>query len=128
MDKKRSSAILLIDEETSEVVGKIPKKKIKGEYFFMMTLAMATELAKKKGLQGADLRVLLILLGKMEFGKDVRVSQTYIAEELGIRREQVNVSIKHLIAAGVITKTTIDGLPAYSVNVATMGNGAQKNG
>ncbi len=49
-----------------------------------------------------DWRVLSVLLGYLDFENHIRIEQTAVAEKLGMHRQNVNKSIKRLLALGVV--------------------------
>jgi len=59
-------------------------------------------LALSKELVGDDLRVFLLLLGKVDFENLLVVNQAEIAREMGMYRQHVQRSIKRLIRLGVL--------------------------
>lgn len=58
----------------------------------------------KANLSGETSRVLFFLMYKLDYENWLRISQISIAEELGLKKQQVNRSIKQLIEKGIIVK------------------------
>ncbi len=59
--------------------------------------------AGNKNLQGADLRVLLMLMANTQFAT-AEISQTEISKKIGIESSHVSRCIRKLIENGIITK------------------------
>lgn len=62
----------------------------------------ALEMLAASDLRGDDFRVLLALLGRLDFENMIHVEQSEIAELLKMQRQHVNRSIKRLIATGAL--------------------------
>lgn len=58
----------------------------------------------KSGFTGETLRVLLVLLAKVEYENFIVVSQSDMAEELGVSKTQFNRSLKILIDNDIIQR------------------------
>ncbi|MBZ5753752.1 winged helix-turn-helix transcriptional regulator [Metabacillus rhizolycopersici] len=58
----------------------------------------------KANLSGETSRVLFFLMYKLDYENWLRISQISIADELGLKKQQVNRSIKQLIEKGIIVK------------------------
>ena len=65
-------------------------------------------IASNRSLKGADLRVLLMLLANIQ-GATTEISQTKIAQTLGVESSNVSRSIRKLIENGIITKKLVAG-------------------
>ena len=68
-------------------------------------LAMALEpleMLAMSDLQGQDLRVLLYLLGRLDFENLIQIEQVAVAKKLGIYKPDVSKSIKRLLAQGCL--------------------------
>ena len=73
--------------------------------------------AADKDLSGEDFRVLLTLLASSE-GSRAEISQTEIAQKLGISRSHVSRAIANLCRKGFISKKKVGGrLVGYSFAV-----------
>lgn len=62
----------------------------------------ALEMLATSDLRGDDLRVLLALMARLDFENLIQIEQTEIAEKLGMQKQNVNRSIKRLIALGCL--------------------------
>lgn len=60
------------------------------------------EMLAASDLRGDDLRVLLALLGRLDFENLIQIEQTAIAEKLGMQKQHFSRSIKRLIAQGCL--------------------------
>ena len=73
-----------------------------GDRWMAMSMDAALELARDERIQGADLRVFMVLLSKLDYENWLRVCQADLAEALGMQRVNVSRSIKRLIEAEVL--------------------------
>ena len=62
----------------------------------------ALDMLASSNLRGDDLRVLLALLGRLDFENLIQLEQADIADRLGMHRPHVNRSIKRLVALGCL--------------------------
>ena len=62
-------------------------------------------IAQDKDLTTEPYRVLMILLGKLDFENWIHVSQTEIAEILNMKRQQVSRAIKLLEKKGILLRS-----------------------
>lgn len=60
------------------------------------------EMLAASDLRGDDLRVLLALLGRLDFENLIQIEQTAIAEKLGMQKSHFSRSIKRLITQGCL--------------------------
>lgn len=77
------------------------REKWRGGSFFMGFQRAFLELAQKP-LGGEAARVLLLILGAMEYSNEVTTPQAEIARKLGIRRQNVYRAIKVLVEQEVL--------------------------
>lgn len=98
------SRVGIIDTETGEVLdgGKmiyVPRKlRIKG--FFMADQKGFEELAKSD-LTGEAFRVLMLMMGRMDYENAITISQKEIGETLTMKKQNVSRAIKSLRSAGL---------------------------
>lgn len=96
----------------------VPKqKKIVGEPFMLMFQNALIEVSKNRALTGMDRRVLLYLIGVMEYENLVRLTQRQIAEELQTSQQEVCKSIQKLYDEGYVSIDEIYG-KAYIYKVS----------
>jgi DNA-binding transcriptional ArsR family regulator len=81
-----------------------PKKHRLEGHFLMATQDGLIRLAKETDLTGEDLRVLLIYLGNLDFENFLQISQSYIATDLGMKKENVSRATKKLVDKGILIK------------------------
>lgn len=62
----------------------------------------ALELLATSDLRGDDLRVLLFLLGRLDFENLIQIEQVAISERLGIQKPHVSRSMKRLLTLGCL--------------------------
>lgn len=104
MGRKR---VLQIDSKTGEVldgVVAVVRPKVKNG-FTEGWYAMAHGIGKvfaHSGLDGADFKVLFLLLDNLDFENRLLINQAAIARELGMHRQHVQRSIKQLVELGAI--------------------------
>ena len=93
------------DKETGEEVSGFvafvqPKRKSSFQRHFTMNQDALKILAKE--LNGEQMRVLLIMLGDLEYENYILIQQKQIAETLEMRAPHVSRSVKALLTLGVI--------------------------
>lgn len=100
----------IVDKETGEVIDEggliyVPKKlRIKG---FFMAMQDGLEYVAKSKLKGEALSVLMLLMSRMDYENEIRISQKEIGEVLCMKRQNVSRSIKALREAGVLDASEI---------------------
>lgn len=72
-----------------------------GPGFFMGFQKAFVELARKKLTSGAK-NILLLILGKIDYENELKLSQAEIANLLGMRKQNVSRAITQLVKAGVL--------------------------
>ena len=88
----------------------------------------AMEMLATSDLRGDDLRVLLLLMARLNFENDINVAQAEIAERLGMRFQHVNRSIKRLVDLGCLLEgPKIGRNRTYKLNPAYGWKGSGKN-
>ena len=103
------SRVGIIDTESGEVLddGRMiyvpPKMRIKG--FFMADQKGFEELAKSN-LTGEAFKVLMLMMGRMDYENAITISQKEIAEALKMKKQNVSRAIKSLRSAGVFEAET----------------------
>ena len=125
-----------LDSKTGEVINaKMLKIKPKynpypegGFYFqsqqFMLDLALNPDF----NLSKEEIRILFYCLGKMDYENYLLFSQVSVAEELGMKKQQVNRGINKLIEKGFMDKIEKIGLCyVYKVNIEFSWKGKTTN-
>lgn len=88
----------------------------------------ALKMLAASDLRGDDLRVLLQLLAMLDFENLIQLEQTGIAADLGLQRQNVNRSIKRLIATGCLLEgPKIGRSRTYRLNPSYGWKGSSKN-
>jgi DNA-binding MarR family transcriptional regulator len=72
-----------------------------GPGFFMGFQKAFVELARKKLTSGAK-NILLLILGKIDYENELKLSQAEIAKLLGMRKQNVSRAITQLVEEGVL--------------------------
>ena len=97
----------LVEPETGEVKAYLPvanrKKGIEGGNWVAVFQDVLNWLAKQS-LPQEQYRVLMYLMGELDFSNYLRVTQTKIAKELNMHQPSVSKAIKALIALDIITE------------------------
>jgi len=129
-----SRRILQIDPKTGEEIGGfvayVGPKKING--FGQRWMAMAQNaiqrVALDPSLTGEDLRVFNFLVGEVDFENLLVVNQAEIARKMGWQRQNIQRSIKRLIAVGVLFEGPKIGINrSYRFNPEFGWKGTAKN-
>jgi len=98
------------------------------EAFFMAFQAAFMSLAKDVELQGQPMRVLLVLLARLDFENEVVISQAEIARELEIRPNRVSEAMRLLREKGLIRVQKREGhIKTYRLSCAYAWKGRAKN-
>jgi hypothetical protein len=94
-----------------------------------MAMALeALDMLATSDLRGDDLRVLLSLLGRLDFENLIQIEQTAIAERLKMQKQHVSRSIKRLIVIGCLLEgPKIGRSRTYRLNPAYGWRGSAKN-
>lgn len=88
----------------------------------------AMEMLAASDLRGDDLRVLLLLMARLDFENLIQLEQTSIAEKLGMQRPNVNRSIKRLVDIGCLLEgPKIGRSRTYRLNPNYGWKGSSKN-
>jgi hypothetical protein len=97
-----------INLETGEIHDDLlvafPKKRRLEGHFVMATQDGFLRLAKEADLTGQDYKVLFVYLANLDFENFLQISQSYIATDLGMRKQHVSDSTKRLIEKGILIK------------------------
>jgi hypothetical protein len=120
------------DEETGEILGGfvayIAPKRTNG---FDRWLAMAQNplvMIAQSDLDGADMKVLLMLMAKIDFENLIVLNQAELAREINMNRQHVQRSIKRLIKMGVLLEGQKVGTSrSYRLNPNYGWKGSAKN-
>jgi DNA-binding transcriptional ArsR family regulator len=97
-----------IDLDTGEIsddllIASPKKRRLDGE-FVMATQDGFLRLARDPDLTGEDFKVLMIYLANLDFENFLQISQSYIATDLGMKKENVSRATKRLVEKGILIK------------------------
>jgi predicted transcriptional regulator len=93
-----------------------PKPKIKGVRW-MMTFQDSLEIiAMDKEMTGQTLKVMLLLMGNLEFENYITIKQVAIAEKLGMDKADVSKAMRLLVGKGIILKVKEGTTTGYKLN------------
>lgn len=97
----------LVEPETGEVKAYLPvmnkKKGIEGGSWVAVFQDMLSWLALQS-LPQEQYRVLMYLLGKLDFANYIRITQTTIAQDLNMHQPSVSKAIKALVALDILAE------------------------
>lgn len=108
--KAQVSKVRMLDTETGEMLEEgitvhIPRRlKIKG---FFMANQNGFEMLAKMELKGESYKVLLFLLGRMDYENTINITQKEISEELNMKKQNVWRAIQALRVACVLNSETV---------------------
>ncbi len=130
MAEKRVSSV---DLDTGEILEyslvAVPRKVPNGFAEGWLAMAQnAMEMLATSDLRGDDLRVLLLLMARLDFENLISLEQTAIADKLGMHKQSVNRSIKRLIDIGCLLEgPKIGRSRTYRLNPNYGWKGSAKN-
>jgi hypothetical protein len=110
-----------IDLDTGELLSGVPiwvdvKSSPYGNGWFMANQDALKAIARDKELTIEPYRVLMLLLGKLDFQNWIHVSQNEIARELGMRQPNVSRALKLLIEKNILLRHQSGKLSGYRLN------------
>lgn len=115
LPKQRS--LVVIDDQTGEAleleVRQRPRNTTKGEYSMIHHPRMI-DIASDRRYQGIDFRILMVMIGHMDFGGRVTISPGAIAKKLGIKPQNVYRSLTKLRQNDLILQ--LEDSPDYYMN------------
>jgi DNA-binding transcriptional regulator YhcF (GntR family) len=95
----------LVDPETGEMIyALVPVRQKYATGGFLMAMQEGLIWLAKQDLTGEQMRVLMFVMGKLDFENWLRLSQAEIAKELGMKRPHVSRAINKLVEKGIIHK------------------------
>lgn len=87
----------------------LPKKKKKRSNFFMGDNNAAEDLALDTRLSKMDYKILLYLIGKMDYSNNVYTTISALAEKFNMQRSYISLSIKNLSELSFVETGKIEG-------------------
>ena len=104
----RKRRLATVDLDTGEIMDDLlvaaPKKRHLQGDFVMAAQDGFLRLSRDPEITGQDYRVLMCYLGNLDFENFIQISQTWIANDLGIKKERVSESTKKLVEKGILIK------------------------
>ena len=102
----------------------LPSKKIKRKDFYMWNNNAANDLALNEKLSKLDYKILLYLLGNMDYCNNVYTTITALAEKFDLQRSYVSTSIKRLSELDYIMTGKVSGASVIhlSEHIASKGS------
>lgn len=114
----------LVDKESGEVIEEgsliyVPRKaRIKG--FFMGMQIGFEDLAKAK-LNGEAMSVMMLLISRMDYENEIRITQTQIGEILSMKKQNVSRAMKALREVGAIDDPDANKIVRLSPDIGWKG-------
>ena len=93
-----------------------PKAKIRNERWFMTFQDSLEIIATDADLTGQTLKVMLLLMGNLEFENYITIKQVSIAEKLKIDKADVSKAMKLLVDKSIILKVKEGTTTGYKLN------------
>jgi hypothetical protein len=122
-----------IDTVTGEIIGNalivVPKKYYNAFVDGWVAMAQpALDLLADSDLTGEELKVLLKLLGRLDFENFLLINQSELAKSMGIQRTNVNRSIRRLLEMEILLEgPKVGPLRTYRLNPTFGWKGSAKN-
>lgn len=102
----------------------IPKSKCKEKDWLMLYQhPMLLNLVKCREITGTDFRVLLLLIYLSEYDNVVNVTQKYLAEQLGIREQNISRSVRKLEEFHCLSKIHLQGQTVFILSKSLVKKG-----
>jgi predicted transcriptional regulator len=93
-----------------------PKPKITGNRWIMTFQDSLELIATDKDMTGQTLKVMLLLMGNLEFENYITIRQVAIAKKLGMDKADVSKAMKLLVDKGIILKVKEGTTTGYKLN------------
>lgn len=93
-----------------------PKPKIIGNRWIMTFQDSLEIIATDKDLTGQTLKVMLLLMGNLEFENYIKVRQTDVAKKLEMHKTDVSKAMRVLVGKGIILKVKEGTTTGYKLN------------
>jgi hypothetical protein len=131
MDKKTAgkyseAQVKLLDPGAGFFVWVPQKHRIKHGWFMAFQQAFV-DLAKDDEISKISLRVLMYLMGTLDFENYIQVRQSEIVNELSIDKGNVSRAVRCLVDRGIISKRVSGKLSGYRLNEFYGWKGKVKN-
>lgn len=105
----------------------LPKQKVAFKEFMFLNQEYLDELLDS-GFDGNTIRVLLALLRRVDFGNKIPVTQSEIAERLGMDVSNFTRYVSKLVKAGIVIRDGKSGRNAYlSISTDLVWKGSPKS-
>lgn len=114
----------LVDKESGEVIEEgsliyVPRRaRIKG---FFMGMQLGFEDLAKANLSGEALRVMMLLLSRVDYENEIRITQKQIGEVLAMKQQNVSRAMKALREAGAIDDPDANRIVRLSPDIGWKG-------
>jgi len=93
-----------------------PKPKITGNRWIMTFQDSLENIAMDKDMTGQTLKVMLLLMGNLEFENYLTIKQVAIAEKLNMDKSVVSKAMRLLVDKGIILKVKEGTTTGYKLN------------
>ncbi len=98
---KRVNLEITCPDDTNLNVFTQPKKYLKHEHIRFFQDEMVST-ANDRDLNGTDLRILMTILGNLDYDNKLMLSHTKLGQQIGIKQQEVTKSFKKLLNKGYI--------------------------
>ncbi len=118
----KDDKVHVVNEKTGEkkdgffIYVPYPKPKIKGNRWMMTFQDSLINIATDKDMTGETLKVMLLLMGNLDFENYIHVKQVELAKTLEMQKTNVSRSIKLLVNKGIILKVKEGRTAGYKLN------------
>ena len=114
---ERDFCTLYYDRDNPPIIGQNKRHLPKKMEWTILTREGVENILSNESLKGVDWKVLLKLIGAVEFGNVITPNQTEIAKELGIGQASLSRALKKLVAAMAIIPIEKQGVQTqYRLN------------
>lgn len=108
--KNITESVNSIEDKNVSIIA-IPQRKAKGlPPFGMIFFDSLLRAIEDHNLQMRDMKVFFKYASLMEYGNEIKVTQTEVAKELNLSKPAVSTAVKHLLDAELLIKDESDSL------------------
>ena len=129
----KDEKIQVVNEKTGEtkdgyfVYVPYPKAKITGNRWMMTFQDSLIRIATDKDMTGETLKVMLLLMGNLDFENYIHIKQVELAKELEMQASHVSRAMKLLTNKGIILKVKQGRTTGYKLNPSYGWKGSVSN-
>jgi len=109
MNKKREIKVQVEAPEETKIISFIAPKRNFDTDFITLFQDFLLTVPTNKNLNWTDLRLLLTMLGFLDYKNEINITQSELAKHISVKRPEVTKSIKKLIEENCITLARTEG-------------------